>query len=110
MSEMLVVTTAEIANFNIVETHGEVFGQTTRSRNIFSSLGQAFKSSTIGGEIKGYTKLQDNARDEAIQRMRQSALDLGANAIVMFRFDSNSGSIGDSVTAYGTAVTIEPKA
>lgn len=110
MSEMLVVTTAEIANFNIVETYGEVFGQTTRSRNIFSSLGQAFKSSTIGGEIKGYTKLQDNARDEAIQRMRQSALDLGANAIVMFRFDSNSGSIGDSVTAYGTAVTIEPKA
>ncbi|MCW0952551.1 heavy metal-binding domain-containing protein [Weissella ceti] len=108
MQEILVVTTAEVANFNIVQTHGEVFGQTTRSRNIFSSIGQAFKSSTIGGEIKGYTKLQDSARDEAIERMRQSALELGANAIVMFRFDSNSGSIGDSVTAYGTAVTIEP--
>lgn len=110
MSDILVVTTEQVANYTITQTHGEVFGQTTRSRNMFSSIGQAFKSSTVGGEIKGYTKLQNSARDEAIERMRDSAKAMGANAIVMFRFDSNSGAIGDSVTAYGTAVTVEPKA
>jgi len=110
MTDILVVTTAEIANYEIVETYGEVFGQTTRARNLFSNIGQAFKSSTVGGEIRGYTKLQDTARDEAIQRMREAAVSLGANAVLMFRFDSNSGTIGDSVTAYGTAVKIVPKA
>ncbi|AIG65891.1 heavy metal-binding domain-containing protein [Weissella tructae] len=110
MSDILVVTTEQVPNFDIIETYGEVFGQTTRSRNMFSSFGQAFKSATIGGEIKGYTKLQNSARDEAIERMRIAAAERGANAVVMFRFDSNSGAIGDSVNAYGTAVKIAPRA
>lgn len=84
-----------------------MFDLTTRSRNLFSSFGQDMKI-IIDDEIKGYTKLQDIAREEAIQRMRDHAQSLGANAIIMFRFDSSSATIGDSVIAYGTAVKIKP--
>ena len=56
-----------------------MFDLTTRSRNLFSSFGQDMKI-IIDGEIKGYTKLQDIAREEAIQRMRDHAQSLGANA------------------------------
>ncbi|QIL50792.1 heavy metal-binding domain-containing protein [Weissella coleopterorum] len=106
MNNIIVVTSEKIANYEITANLGEVFGLTTRSRNVFSSLGQALKA-VVGGEIKGYTKLQDTAREEAIQRMRKHALELGADADIMFRFDSSSASMGDSVTAYGTAVKIK---
>ena len=107
MSEKVLVTTTEaIAGYHVVETMGEVFGLTTRSRNVLSSFGQSMKA-IVGGEIKGYTKLQDAARDEAIDRLKAAAAEVDANAVVMMRFDSSSGAIGDSVTAYGTAVKIE---
>lgn len=107
MSEKVLITTTEsIAGYHTVETFGEVFGLTTRSRNVVSSFGQSIKT-LVGGEIKGYTKLQDTARDEAIDRLKTAAAKLGANAVVMMRFDSSSGAIGDSVAAYGTAVKIE---
>lgn len=106
MSEkVLVVTTETIAGYHVVETMGEVFGLTTRSRNVVSSVGQSLKT-IVGGEIKGYTKLQDTARDEAIDRLKTAAK-VDANAVLMMRFDSSSGAIGDSVAAYGTAVRIE---
>lgn len=104
---VLVVTTESIADYRVTKTLGEVFGQTTRSRNIFSNIGQQLKS-IIGGEIKGYTQLQDDARFEALARMQSEASKLGANAVIMFRFDTSSSQIGDSVAAYGTAVLIEP--
>lgn len=106
MSDILITTTENVAGYRITKTHGEVFGLTTRSRNVFSSMGQSFKT-IVGGEIKGYTKLQHAARDTAIQNLKDEAQALGANAVVMMRFDSSSANIGDSVTAYGTAVTIE---
>ncbi|ATF41412.1 hypothetical protein DIS13_04170 [Weissella paramesenteroides] len=107
MSEkVLVVTTETIAGYHVVETMGEVFGLTTRSRNVVSSVGQSLKT-IVGGEIKGYTKLQDTARDEAIDRLKTAAAEVDANAVLMMRFDSSSGAIGDSVAAYGTAVKIE---
>ena len=107
MSEkVLVVTTETIAGYHVVATMGEVFGLTTRSRNVVSSVGQSLKT-IVGGEIKGYTKLQDTARDEAIDRLKTAAAKVDANAVLMMRFDSSSGAIGDSVAAYGTAVRIE---
>ncbi|HJA24417.1 MAG TPA: heavy metal-binding domain-containing protein [Weissella thailandensis] len=107
MSEKVLVTTTEaIAGYHVVETMGEVFGLTTRSRNVVSSFGQSMKA-IVGGEIKGYTKLQDAARNDAIDRLKTAAAELDANAVIMMRFDSSSGAIGDSVTAYGTAVKIE---
>lgn len=105
--KVLVVTSENIAGYRIVQTFGEVFGQTTRSRNIFSTMGQQIKT-IVGGEIRGYTQLQDDARFEALERMQTEAANLGANAVIMFRFDTTSSQIGESVAAYGTAVTIEP--
>lgn len=108
MSKIIVATAETIANYQVTETFGEVFGQTTRSRNIISSFGQNLKS-VVGGEIKGYTQLQEESRQEALDRLREAAEKIGANAVICCRFDSNSNTIGDSVTSYGTAVTIEPR-
>lgn len=104
-NSVLVVTTETIPGYQIDAVYGEVFGQTTRSRNVISDFGQSVKA-MVGGEIKGYTKLQTTARQEALKRMRQEAAQLGANAVIMFRFDSGTSSLGDSVNAYGTAVKI----
>ena len=104
---ILVVTTENIPGYQIDQVLGEVFGQTTRSRNVISDFGQSFKA-MVGGEIKGYTKLQTTARQEALARMQKEAANLGGNAVIMFRFDSNTSSLGDSVNAYGTAVKISP--
>ena len=49
MDDMLIVTTNEVAGYRIVEVYGEVFGLTTRSRNLFSSAGQQMKT-VVGGE------------------------------------------------------------
>jgi len=73
MSEKVLVTTTEaIAGCHVVETMGGVFGLTTRSRNVVSSFGQSMKA-IVGGEIKGYTKLQDAARNDAIDRLKTAA-------------------------------------
>lgn len=104
--KILVATTETIAGYQVTQTLGEVFGQTTRSRNIVSNIGQQLKS-IVGGEIRGYTQLQDDARFEALNRMQTEAQKLGANAVIMFRFDTTSSQIGESVAAYGTAVVIE---
>lgn len=100
---MLVVTTENIPNKEY-EVLGEVFGLTTRSKDMFKDVGASFKS-IIGGEIKTYTSMQKEARDQAIDRLIESAVDKGADAVVMMRFDSGSlGQDMQSVVAYGTAV------
>ncbi|MDQ5955331.1 MAG: hypothetical protein QG621_334 [Patescibacteria group bacterium] len=105
---ILVVTTNDVAGYEVVKVHGEVFGLLVRSRNLISNIGASLKS-IIGGEIGGYTKLLSDSRMEAIERMKQAAAEKGANAVLAMRFDT--GDIGTSmneVAAYGTAVTIQP--
>lgn len=106
--DVLVVTTENITGYKITKVYGEVFGITTRSRNMFSTFGQGMKT-IVGGEIVGYTKLQHATRDQAIERLKDSASELGANAVIMMRFDSNTFEAANEVTAYGTAVLIERK-
>ncbi|TSO26219.1 heavy metal-binding domain-containing protein [Lactobacillus sp. LL6] len=103
MAEILVTTTERIPGKDY-EIIGEVFGVTTQSRNAISDIGAGLKS-LVGGEIKAYTKMLTSSRDEAIERMRDKARDMGADAVVMMRFDTGSIA-GDmqSVVAYGTAV------
>lgn len=103
MAEMLVTTTEHVPGHDY-EIIGEVFGVTTQSRNMVSDFGAGLKS-LVGGEIKGYTKMLQTSRETAVDRLRDSAQGLGADAVVMMRFDS--GSIAQdmqSVVAYGTAV------
>ncbi|MBW1605864.1 heavy metal-binding domain-containing protein [Lactobacillus sp. Sy-1] len=99
---MLVSTTENIGKK--YEVIGEVFGMTTQSRNIGSNMAAGVKN-LFGGEIKGYTKMLEDARDESVQRLKDNAEKMGADAVVVMRFDS--GSIGNdmqTVAAYGTAV------
>lgn len=81
-----------------------MFGLTTQSKNVFKNIGASLKN-VVGGEIKAYTEMLEEAREFAIKRLIENAEQLGADAVVMMRFDS--GSIGtdmQTVAAYGTAV------
>lgn len=100
---ILVTTTEQIAGREY-EIIGEVFGVTTQSKNVLRNMGASLKN-IVGGEIKAYTEMLHESRQKAIERMKQEAIDKGADAVVMMRFDSGSIS-GDmqSVVAYGTAV------
>jgi uncharacterized protein YbjQ (UPF0145 family) len=103
MNEILVTTTEKIPGQEYIVL-GEVFGLTTQSKDIFRNIGAGLKN-IIGGEIKDYTKMLDESRHIAVERLRENAEEMGADAVVMMRFDS--GSIGtdmQSVAAYGTAV------
>lgn len=103
MAEFLVTTTEHVPGHNY-DVIGEVFGVTTQSRNMISDLGAGLKS-LVGGEIKGYTKMLQTSRENAIERMKDEALAKNADAIVMMRFDSGSIATDmQSVVAYGTAV------
>ncbi|MBF6236933.1 YbjQ family protein [Nocardia otitidiscaviarum] len=105
---ILVSTMNDVPGQDIVQVFGEVAGLTVRSRSIGSNIGATFRS-LGGGEIHEYTQLLYQSRHEAIMRMCQHAISLGANAIVAMRFDCNeiAGTMSE-VAAYGTAVRIRP--
>ncbi|WEK54465.1 MAG: YbjQ family protein [Candidatus Cohnella colombiensis] len=103
---MLVVTTENIAGHRIDRVIGQTFGVVVRSRGLGGNITASIRS-IFGGEIKEYTEMIEDARKQAIDRMIQNAHAMGANAIVMMRFDS--GEIGQTmseIVAYGTAVVI----
>ena len=100
----MIVTTTERIPRKEYEIIGEVFGLTTQSKNAFSDIGASLKS-LVGGEVKAYTNMLEESREVAVDRLKENAKAMGADAVVMMRFDS--GSIMQemqSVVAYGTAV------
>jgi uncharacterized protein YbjQ (UPF0145 family) len=106
--EVMVVTTNNIPGYVVTETFGEVFGLIVRSRNIFGNIGASFRT-IFGGEVKGYTKLLADTREQALERLRDEVAAKGANAVLMMRFDSGDiGGVMNEVIAYGTAVTVKP--
>ncbi len=87
-----------------LRSFGEVFGLTTQSKNLVRNIGAGLKG-LVGGEIKDYTKMLEESRDVAVNRLRDNASAMGADAVVMMRFDTGSISQDmQSVAAYGTAV------
>lgn len=107
--EVLIVTTNDIPGYNVDEVYGEVFGLIVRSRNVFSNFGASLRT-IVGGEVKGYTTLLSDSREQALDRLRNAAAAKGANAVLAMRFDSGDiGGIMNEVAAYGTAVKISPK-
>jgi uncharacterized protein YbjQ (UPF0145 family) len=101
---MIIVTTENIANHQITEVLGPVFGLTVRARGLGKDLMASLKG-LVGGEINQYTEMLEDARKQAIDRMVKNAAEMGANAVIMMRFDS--GEIGQNmseIVAYGTAV------
>src|SRR5713226_8424122 len=106
---MQVVTTEAIAHYRIVETKGQVFVVVVRSRGLGGNIMAGLRS-VVGGEITEYTKMLEDARRHAIDRMVQNATMMGANAIIRMQFDSSEiGNTMTEVVAYGTAVVIEPE-
>tara|TARA_B100001121_G_scaffold28455_1_gene22798 strand:- start:5441 stop:5755 length:315 start_codon:yes stop_codon:yes gene_type:complete len=101
---MKLSTTNDIPGHKITETLGIARGSTVRTRNVGNDILAAFKN-LVGGEVEQYTKLQADAREQALQRMIEDAKNLGADAVVCVRFQTSVMMAGASeLLAYGTAV------
>ncbi len=104
---MQVVTTENIAGYRVVRVIGQVYGVTVRSRGLGGNLMASLRS-ILGGEIVEYTLMLEQARRHAIDRLVKNATMMGANAVVMMRFDSSEiGQMMSEIVAYGTAVVAE---
>lgn len=104
---MLVVTTENVPGRRVSEVKGEVFGVVVRSRGLGGNVMAGLRS-LVGGEIHEYTQMLEEARRHALDRMVQNATAMGANAIVMMRYDSSEiGQTMSEIVAYGTAVVLE---
>ncbi|MDD3653980.1 MAG: heavy metal-binding domain-containing protein [Desulfotomaculaceae bacterium] len=105
---MLITTTENVKGYKVTEVKGEVFGLVVRSRGFGGNIIANLKGFFIGGEIRQYTSLLETSRQQAMERMVANARKMGANAIIMMRFDSSEISgIMSEIVAYGTAAVIE---
>ncbi|GIO52165.1 YbjQ family protein [Paenibacillus cellulositrophicus] len=105
---MIITTTENVANHEIIEVLGTTFGVVVRARGIGGDIMASLKG-LVGGEVKQYTQMIEDARRQAVDRMVQNAHAMGGDAIVMMRFDS--GDIGNNmseIVAYGTVVRTRP--
>lgn len=106
--DVIVATTNDLPGYRIIKVYGEVFGLTARARNVFANL-TARGRTVIGGEVRSYSRLLADSREEAVDRLREAAAERGANAVLAMRFDANEfGDVISEIVAYGTAATVEP--
>lgn len=104
---MILTTLEYVPGKNITKHLGLVQGSTVRSKHVGRDLMAGLKN-IFGGELKGYTELLHEAREEAIERMQQQASAIGANAVLNIRFSTSSITQGASeLYTYGTAVILE---
>lgn len=104
---MMITPSPGIAGHRVVRTLGLVRGNTIRARNIGRDITAVFRN-MVGGEIREYTKLMAEAREQAIDRMVENADELGANAIINIRFTTSyiMGSASE-ILVFGDAVVVE---
>jgi uncharacterized protein YbjQ (UPF0145 family) len=104
---MMITNIESVPGHKIVEHYGLVQGNTVRAKHIGKDFMAGLKN-LVGGELKGYTELLTEAREEAMQRLQAQAEKKGANAIVNVRLATSSVSQGAAeLFAYGTAVKVE---
>ena len=103
----IILTNLETVPGQTITSHlGLVQGNTVRAKHVGRDIMAGLKN-IVGGELKGYTELLNDARDEAMARMIAEARSLGANAVINVRFSTSSISAGASeLYCYGTAVTV----
>lgn len=107
--EIIAVTTPYIPGYRVTKVIGMTFGLIVRSRGLGQNIGAFFRS-WAGGEIKVYTRLLEQVRHQAIQRLTDHAKNLGANAVMSIGFDTSEiGTATTEVLAFGTAVIVEPE-
>lgn len=103
---MLLSNIESIPGKSIEAHYGVVQGSSVRAKHVGRDLMAGLKN-IFGGELKGYTELLNESREEAIQRMVQMAQAKGANAIVNVRFSTSAIAVGAAeIFAYGTAVKV----
>jgi uncharacterized protein YbjQ (UPF0145 family) len=106
---MIVTTTENVRGQRVTRVLGQVFGVVVRSRGLGGNIVAGLRS-IVGGEIHEYTQLLEETRKQAIDRMVRNATTMGANGVVMMRFDSSEiGQTMSEIVAYGTAVVLEPE-
>jgi uncharacterized protein YbjQ (UPF0145 family) len=107
MAAMILANVEIVPGRSIVEHYGLVQGSTIRAKHLGRDLMASLKN-IVGGELRGYTELLSEARDEATRRMVAQATELGANAVVNVRYSTTSVAQGAAeILAYGTAVRVE---
>jgi uncharacterized protein YbjQ (UPF0145 family) len=109
MENIIVTTGNNVPEKEIVEVLGIVKGNTVRARNIGRDIGATIRN-IVGGEVKTYTEMTEQSRDEAYNRMVNEAIKMKADAIIGVRFTTSMVMAGASeMLAYGTAVKIKNK-
>lgn len=104
---MILTNVETVPGKSIVEHYGLVAGSTIRAKHVGRDLMASLKN-LVGGELKGYTQLMQESRQQAVDRMVEQAEQFGANAIVNVRFSTSSVAQGAAeLYAYGTAVRVE---
>ncbi|MEM7409603.1 MAG: YbjQ family protein [Myxococcota bacterium] len=104
---MIISNTEQVPGRTISKFFGVVSGSTVRTKHIGRDLMASFKN-IFGGELKGYTELLKESREDALERMMEEARSLGANAVVNVRFSTSSVAQGAAeLFAYGTAVQVD---
>ncbi len=104
---MLISNMELIPGRRVIEHLGLVQGSSVRAKHVGRDIMAGLKN-IFGGELKGYTELLQESRDEAMQRLQQQAEAVGANAILNVRFSTSSVAQGAAeIYVYGTAVRLE---
>ena len=103
---MIIATTESVAGYNISDHLGTVIGNTIRARHLGKDIMAGFRT-IIGGEIKEYTGMLAESREQALIRMTDKAKELGADAVVGVRFQTSMILSGTAeLLVYGTAVKL----
>ena len=103
---MILVTTETVSGYTVTETLGIVIGNTIRARHIGKDIRVALRSN-VGGEIKEYTGMLSESREQSIQRMEERAKELGADGILGVRFQTSMIIQSTAeLLVYGTAVKL----
>jgi uncharacterized protein YbjQ (UPF0145 family) len=105
----LVTTSTELPGYRVMRNLGVVRGIVVRSRSIVGTVGAGIQS-LFGGNITLWTEMCERARQEAFDLMARHAEEMGANAVIVVRYDANEVSAGvTEVLAYGSACIVEPQ-
>jgi uncharacterized protein YbjQ (UPF0145 family) len=107
MDDIIIVSMPYLPGYKITKTIGFTWGLIVRSRGLGGNIAAGLRS-LAGGEIHEYTQLLNQSREQALDRLKEHAKTLGANAVLSVEFDSSEiGQIMTEVLAYGTAVVVE---
>lgn len=104
---MILTNLNTVPGKEIVEHFGIVQGSTVRAKHVGRDIMAGLKN-IVGGELKGYTELLQDSREESVERMKLQAQEMGANAVINIRFATSSVAQGAAeLFTYGTAVRVE---